>query len=353
MSYDFTCLSNARTFAFSPENPDGKVSGGSQGTYLEKCRPLIFIEPGETINIMDTDGPGIIESMWFGGFTPWDFVIRIYWDHQEYPSVESPMSAFLGYPFYNHVTDVNGNFPTLNSAMFLVTPCRGMNSYWKMPFKKHCRITVENRHPSQRTKIHYTIIGEYRELPENSLYFCASYRQARPVPQDREYTVIDGIKGAGHFAGLTLGIGLAGASGCWSEGEPKMYIDGEKYPSINYTGLEDYFGGSFNFGDCDPAMGHYQTYSGLYMGMYALFGGAGGKESRSTNMMPRVMLYRWHQPDPIRFTKEFKMTLQSINFSPYGNQVRHDDYVTVAYWYQTLPTSPLAPLPSPGEVDLT
>lgn len=36
----------------------------------------------------------------------------------------------------------------------------------------------------------------------------------------------------------------------WVEGETKIFIDGEKYPTVNYTGTEDYFGGSYAWG-CD------------------------------------------------------------------------------------------------------
>ena len=135
MSFDITRLSNARSFAFSPENPDGKFGGGSRGGHLEKLRPLRFLQPGEIITLMDAEGPGKIESMWFAGFTPWDFIIRIYWDGQEHPSVEAPLSAFFAYPFYENVTDVSGNFPTLDSSMVFISPCRGMNCFWKMPFK--------------------------------------------------------------------------------------------------------------------------------------------------------------------------------------------------------------------------
>ncbi|MBQ7037100.1 MAG: DUF2961 domain-containing protein [Clostridia bacterium] len=352
MFTDLTRSINAKSFAFCPENPKGEKGGGSQGDHLEKRQCLLWVQPGETLTLVDTDGPGVIESMWFGGFAPWDFILRIYWDGQKNPSVESPLSAFFAYPFYENVVDTDGNFPTLSSAMVSVTPCRGLNCFWQMPFKKHCRITLENRHPSEAIKTHYMITGEYREVPEDSLYFCASYRQALPTDPLRAYVAVDGIKGKGHFVGLSMGVTPGGCGGCWTEGEPKMYIDGEKYPSINYTGLEDYFGGSYNFGDCDPLLGKYQTYSTPYMGMYAMFGPIAGKPFSGKTMMPRFMLYRWHLPDPIRFEKEFRMTLQDIRFSPHGNLHRHDDFVTVAYWYQTLPTSPLAPLPSAAEVCL-
>lgn len=352
---DITRLSNGRSFMASSENPTGAPGGGSRGNHLQKLSASIRIPVGETLTLLDIDGPGEVQSMWFGSRMRWDDIIRIYWDNQEYPSVEVPGCAFFGYPFFENVLDVNGQFPTLNSAVVLNSPCRGFNCYWKMPFKKHCKITLENRHPVQDGGTHYAITGELKEVPDDAVYFCASYRQARPVPQNREYVAIDGIRGKGHFVGLSLGIGLGGENSCWTEGEPKMYIDGEQYPSINYTGMEDYFCGSYNFGDDDRKMGFHQTYSGHYAGMYAMLGSNRTEPHHTSRMiMPRFMLYRWHLPDPIRFNTEFKMTLQSLNlYSEYGARVRHDDYITVAYWYQTLPTAPLAPLPSPIECDLT
>jgi len=205
-----------------------------------------------------------------------------------------------------------------------------------MPFKKHCKITLENRHPQNTNATHYMITGEYKEIPDDAVYFCASYRQSRPVPMDREYVAIDGIRGKGHFVGLTFGIGIGGENMCWSEGEPKMYIDGEQYPSINYTGLEDYFCGSYNFGDDDRKMGFYQTYSGHYVGMYAMLGSNRTEPHHTSRMiLPRFMLYRWHIPDPIYFKKDIKVTIQALGWRSGGRYLPlQDDISSVAFWYQ-------------------
>ena len=64
---------------------------------------------------------------------------------------------------------------------------------------------------------------------------------------------------------------MNGHNTCWVEGETKMYIDGEQYPSLNYTGTEDYFCGAYAFGN-DIALHRYQTFQGLYVGMHAILG---------------------------------------------------------------------------------
>ncbi len=345
--YNIAKITPAETFCFSPENLLGVKGGGSHGKPWEKLNPCIVLKPGETKVLAEIDGPGEIQSMWFGGYSGSHFILRIYWDGQEYPSVETPLSAFFGYGFGNTIKDVSGNFPTLNSSMVLVAPCRGMNCYWKMPFRHHCKITLENRSPVNDHVSYYSITGQRIKTEEDCGYFHASYRQERPVTLNQEYVVIDGIRGTGHYVGTALFAGVNGNNGCWVEGEPKMYIDGDQYPSINYTGTEDYFCGSYAWG-YDEALRRYQSFSGEYVGMYAVL----GENTTQYNYQPRFMAYRWHIPDPIRFSNDFKMTLQNLGNFEFGQRCRRDDYATVAYWYQTLPSAPLKPLPTDRELDM-
>ena len=344
---NYTKITKATTFAFSPENLTGEKNGGSNGKAWEKLNPYIIVKSGETVMIVDTDGPGMIQSMWFGGYNGWNFILRIYWDDQEYPSVETPLNAFFGYGFHNTCKDASGKFPTLNSAVVLVAPCRGMNCYWQMPFRKHCKITLENRSPREDRCSYYMITGQKVEIPEDCAYFHASYRQERPVTLNEEYTVIDNIHGTGQYVGTALFAGINGNNGCWVEGEAKMFIDGDVNPSINYTGTEDYFCGSFAWG-YDEALGCYQTFSGQYVGMYAVI----GDDTSRYNSQSRFMAYRWHLPDPIHFSSDFRMTLQDLGNFAYGQRSRRDDFSTVAYWFQTLPSVPLKPLPDDEAMDM-
>ena len=50
----------------------------------------------EAVTLVDTDGPGMIQSIWFTGYVGHSFVIRMYWDNCEYPSVEAPIPHFSG-----------------------------------------------------------------------------------------------------------------------------------------------------------------------------------------------------------------------------------------------------------------
>ncbi len=337
---NISLIQDIRTFAFSAENPTGARAGGSRGGDCTKLRPCIDIHPGETVTLVDTDGPGMIQNIWFTGYVGHSFILRIYWEGDETPSVEAPISAFFGCAYDENFEDREGRYPILNSANILVAPGRGFNCYWEMPFRKHCRITMENRSDEDKT-LFYMITGCYMNLPENIGYFHASYRQEHPVQKGRSYTVIDNIKGKGQFLGLTLAAGMNGNNTCWVEGEARMYIDDDPYPSIHYTGTEDYFGGAYGFGN-DIYLKRYHTYSGLYTGMFAIL----GDNAVFYNGQQRFLLYRFHVPDPIHFETGFRMTLDNLGWTG----PRYDDYTSVAFWYQTLPHEPLKPLPEDGEM---
>ena len=333
-------IKNRQSFGFSAENPTGQKNGGTKGKDCEKLRPCIQIAPGETVTLCDTDGPGMITHIWFTGYVGHSFVMRIYWENEEFPSVEAPISAFFGCAYDENFKDRDGNYIVLNSAKILTAPGRGFNSYWEMPFHKHCRITMENRGKKEET-LYYMISGWHGEIPESAGYFHAAYRQEHPVTKGRAYTIIDGIEGRGCFAGLTLATGMNGNNTCWVEGEAKMYIDDDQYPSMNYTGTEDYFCGSYGFGN-DIILNRYQTFSGMYTGLFAIM----GDNREFYNGQQRFLLYRFHEKDPVYFSKNFKMTIDNLGWTG----PRYDDYTSVAYWYLEKSSKLAKELPSDEEM---
>ena len=336
----YALIDDARTFAFSAENPTGRRGGGGRGGDCTKLSPTVVIPAGATVTLVDTEGPGVIQNMWFTGYVGHSFILRIYWDDQSHPSVEAPLSAFFGCAYDENFVDRDGRYPVLNSAMLLVAPGRGFNCFFEMPFHRRCRITMENRGAKEEA-LYYIITGCHQPVPENIGCFHAAYRQEHPVQKGRSYTVIDGIRGKGQFLGLTLAAGMNGNNTCWVEGEARMYIDDDRYPSIHYTGTEDYFTGSYGFGN-DIHIRRYQTFSGLYSGLYAIL----GDNDAFYNGQQRFLLYRFHVPDPIHFDEAFRMTLDNLGWTG----PRYDDYTSVAYWYQTLPSAPLKLLPADAEM---
>lgn len=350
-------LSDAKTFSISAENmtgEKGKGAVGEKGTcaYLArelgegwKCSPCISLPVCRETTIADIEGSGAVQSMWFAGdITNWFTIIRIYWDDQEIPSVEAPLTAFFGLVYNDIKNSFTGTFPVLNSIPVTVAPKRGFNCFWEMPFRKRCRITVENISSAEKScfyQINYTLT----EVPEDAAYFHAQYRQAKPV-KDGVFTILDGVSGKGHYVGTALSVGLNGEGGWWGEGEVKFYLDGDsKYPSICGTGTEDYFGGAFNW----DVYGKYNTYSTPFLGMFNTASPDGLYMSQQ-----HFSMYRWHIMDPIRFEADIKVTIQDLGWKSDSRFLkRRDDMMSVAFWYQTLPTSPFAPLPSNNELEIS
>ena len=106
----------------------------------------------------------------------------------------------------------------LNSLPVCVNPSRGMNCFWEMPFRKHCKITMENRDPKEKLVLYYQINYTLTDVPDDAAYFHAQWRRANPLPYGQVYTILDGVKGKGHYVGTVMGWGINN-NRWWGEGE--------------------------------------------------------------------------------------------------------------------------------------
>ena len=115
-----------------------------------------------------------------------------------------------------------------------------------MPFRKKCRVTLENINNKDPMTLYYQVDYTLTEVPDDAAYFHVQYRRQNPDVSS-VYTIVDGIKGKGQFVGVYLAWGVNN-NGWWGEGEIKFYIDGDsEFPTICGTGTEDYFCGSYDF----------------------------------------------------------------------------------------------------------
>jgi hypothetical protein len=312
----------------------------------------VVIKPGETFKMAEIEGPGAIQHIWMTPTGNWRYsILRIYWDDETDPSVECPVGDFFGMGW-------NKYSPLVSSAV-CVNPGSAFNSYWMMPFRKKCRITMENIDDADAMTLFYQVDYTLTEVPADAGYFHAQFRRTNP-DETSVYTINDGIKGKGQYVGVYLAVGVNNNS-WWGEGEIKFYIDGDsKFPTICGTGTEDYFCGSYGFDN--PKGGGYQTFSGPYAGMPQIINPK-GRPVRKTKVyengkfieertilnpkdQPRFALYRWHIMDPIRFERNLKVTMQALGWQDGGKYLPlQDDISSVAYWYQTEPHAAFPKLP--------
>jgi len=332
------------TRSICPENRTGEKGMGARASLEEgtaknaardlgigwKVNPYLHIEPGETLELASMAGPGVIKHIWL---TPTgtlrNQIIRFYWDHSDVPSVECPLGDFFACGW--------GRYAPVNSLAVCVNPGSAFNCYWSMPFREHCRITLENRN-DDRVTVYYQIDYQLQPVPENAGYFHAQFRRANPLPYKQEYVILDGVEGKGQYAGVYMAWGVNNA-GWWGEGEIKFFIDGDKeFPTICGTGTEDYFCGSYNFENKETRQ--YEEFSTAYAGLPQVIRPDGVYASQT-----RFGLYRWHITDPIYFQKDLKVTIQALGWRSGGRYLPlQDDIASVAFWYQDKPAARAFPL---------
>lgn len=319
-------LSNTKTRSISAENPTGAPGQGAKAKPTEKdaasnlgegwkVRPCITLAPKSLTKLAEIEGPGIIQHIWItvkeAAYR--DCVLRFYWDGEKSPSVEVPLGDFFACG--------HGLRYKVNSLPIAVNPSGAFNSYWPMPFRKSCLITIENQRWEEIDGFFYQITYALGEVPEETAYFHAQWRRSLTQRQYPEHVILDAIQGKGHYVGTFLAWTQL-SNGWWGEGEIKFFMDDDsQYPTICGTGTEDYFGGAWCFGD---------TYSTAFLG-YPLWRKEAGE-------VPRHGLYRWHIMDPIRFEQRLKVTIQALGWWPgIKFQPLTDDIASIGYWYQTEP----------------
>lgn len=329
----------------SSTDPTGANDDGNGG------RP---IQAGETRTIAELAGPGIVTHMWFTIATSdrWhlkNLVLRIFWDGEEGPSVESPIGDFFGLGL--------GRYFMYESGPLSVGSQKALNAYFPMPFRRSARITVTNEGALNVGSFYYNIDYEkHASLPEDMAYFHAQYRQAAPnegwtdawtrngqievngkpnLQGEGNYVILE-AQGRGHYVGVTHSI-LQNQGDWWGEGDDMFFIDGATTPQIVGTGSEDYYLGAWCYGGCgiDPFGSKRPTFA------YERYGNpVNGGDDRGASWM----VYRFHTDSPVVFQKDLRVTIES----GHANH-RSDNFYTVAYWYQTEPHAPFPALPAAAD----
>ena len=342
-------LSDAKTRSISPENFSGEKGRGGMADPADKDKPntanasnaardlgkgwkvnpYVRIKAGETFTMAEIDGPGAIQHIWMTPTGNWRFsILRIYWDDETEPSVECPVGDFFGMGW-------NVYAPLVSSAI-CVNPGSAFNSYWVMPFRKKCRITMENINDTDQMTLYYQIDYTLTDVPADAAYLHAQFRRQN-TNETSDYTIIDGIKGKGHYVGVYMAWGVNN-NGWWGEGEIKFFMDGDKeFPTICGTGTEDYFCGSYNF----DREGKYTEFCTPYSGLHQVIRPDGTYKSQQ-----RFGLYRWHILDPVRFEKDLKVTIQDLGWRQGGRYLpQKSDIASTCFWYQSEPHAKFPKLP--------
>jgi len=291
---------DSRSVSF--ENPTGERGAGGMSHGGRKGNAGQSISPGEKIVLAAIEGPGTLRHIWMA--LDWRRpesmrALRLegFYDGMSEPSISVPVVDFFGLP--------HGRATEFYSQLITVPEGRGVNSYIPMPFGRSIRVELTNE-TDKPTGLAYQIDYTLEPLlPERTHYLHASFRRENPTALRRDFVITEGLKGPGRFLGCVVGIRVLDKT-FYGEGEIKIYRDGDQeFPTICGTGLDDYVGTAYGLSR------HYGQYAGAPLVLSA----PDAYKDPLTNP-DYLSFYRWHIPDPIMFSRDLRVTLQQIGWTP-------------------------------------
>ncbi|MBE7561000.1 DUF2961 domain-containing protein [bacterium] len=227
-------------------------------------------------------------------------LLTVTFDDQKEPSIVAPLGDFFG--------AAPGLNPYFGLPLGVEWEGR-MYCNWVMPFKDKAVFRLVN-HSEKPVVVVGRVSRQARPWTDRSMYFHAKWRMEHPIPtrprQDWTYLA---ATGQGRFVGDSLNVTNPVAA-WWGEGDEKIYVDGEKFPSTFGTGTEDYYGYAW----CCP-----DPFTHAYHNQPRCDGPANYGQT-SVN--------RFHIIDDIPFTKSFKFDMEVWHWAE--TQV---GMAVVSYWY--------------------
>ena len=191
-----------------------------------------------------------------------------------------------------------------------------------MPFRKKVTMVLEN-HSGQDVKGKAAWATGPVSGKDAGLRFHAVYRESIDLDTrpHSDFNYLD-VKGKGRVVGCVLTIRNP-VKIWWGEGDEKVFVDGEAFPSIFGTGTEDYFG---------YAWGSPELYSHPYHAQPAC-DGPGNHGITTVN--------RFHILDPIPFHESVKFDMELWHW-----RACKVDYMTTTFFYAEAGARDRAPFPA-------
>lgn len=298
-------LSKNRRIAEVLSQPE-QYQVGSQAVVSEEI--FKTINPHETTTVK-LDGPALIVGL---ELTPKardphqslrNTTLSIYWDGEEEPSVWAPLADYFGsLPAYT----------PFSGLPMGVSSDRQMYSNWVMPFRDSAKIEFTN---TGLTPVE--LKGKVTYLPivwsDDLSYFHSKWKIEDSISTfyHQDWNVLQ-VEGPGRFVGLSLSVANAAQDSWWGEGDEKIYIDGEEFPSWFGTGTEDYFG--YAWCSLLPFSNAYHNHS--------LLPGQSNYAHLFNN--------RFHILDDIPFSSQLRFDLEIWHWV--DTEVR---YASTAFWYSS------------------
>jgi hypothetical protein len=226
-------------------------------------------------------------------------VLSIEFDHTE--TVRVPLGDFFA----------SGTaLRTIDSVPIGVRPTGELTSRWPMPFETTASIGIEATDGIPQI-IRLELLVDDELYTERSLIFHAGWHAADTFASKSSHDWdLALIEGEGLYVGNALNV-LNPSIGWWGEGDEKIYIDGESFPSHFGTGTEDYYGYAW----CSN-----QTFTQRYVGQSV---------SSERESFGAIALHRFHVLDAIAFRRSLRFDLEIAHWGPPVDMT----YDALSVWY--------------------
>lgn len=292
---------NAETRWSSFENlTAGKGQGGAENNGA-KGHACDEIKAGQSVTLLDIEGPGLITRMWFTIVDRSPEMLRslkieLFWDGSSKPAVSTPFGDFFGIGL--------GKKTAFENELFADPEGRSFNCFIKMPFKKSAKLVVTNESSKDLTMLFYDInLLKLSQWNDNNLYFHCYWHRDTATTLGDDFQILPKVTGKGRFLGSNIGVNANPLykDFWWGEGEVKIYLDNDTdLPTLVGSGTEDYIGTAWGQG----------KFCTRYTG--CLF--AGGDKNQWA-------FFRYHIPDPVYFENDIKVTMQQIGGNEKGKVI--------------------------------
>jgi hypothetical protein len=267
------------------------------------------VAPGQEVVVADLAGPRTIQAVHARLTSDERYAGSLLqligtFDDETYPCIHTPLVNFFGTGF------------ALRDYLSYPLGCREGEGYcyFPMPFHARARLSLRNE-GSLPAKVDWRIVqAPAPDLPADTLLFRCKYNREE-VCRTFDYPFLR-CQGRGRFVGASLCIDDAWRS-WWGEGDEKIWVDGDRFPSFFGTGSEDFFGDAWGI----------RT-------LHEPFFACSLHEVTADHSW--TSCYRWMVPDDVPFTQRFEATIENYSESIFGTRASEwdEDYVSVAYWYQ-------------------
>lgn len=285
-------LKNPEVFKLKPEQI--RVQNWSGGLPAGGVLPVTRTEPGAVYRLACRVEAASIE----GALRK--CILQIHFDGNPIPQVLAPLGDFFG------------TAPGLNPYQSL--PC-GVNtdgwmvSHWVMPYQEKMRLLIINTGDTDLEIEGEVVTSSYSWTDRTCHFHCKWNKEPDLATRPIHDVNLLSVTGTGQMVGCVYQVSNP-AINWWGEGDEKIYIDGENFPSTFGTGTEDYFGYAWCWN---------QLFSHAYHNQVRADG---------PGNFGHTCVSRFHISDPLPFLHSLRFDMEL-----YHHAETRVDLATCLYWY--------------------